>query len=159
MVVSAQTKIFSSSVSAATTPKAETYRLFIPAINLDTPIYPVGLNAKKLQVVLPNDVSWYAPGGVFGQQGNAVLAGHVTGIFRNLAKLQAGDKIFVFDNLGHRFDYRVARNNLYAVSNFPTQEVYGPTTGQNLNLVTCAGVYSAKAGDFLQRTVIFAKLI
>jgi hypothetical protein len=53
--------------------------LAIPAIGVNAAVEQVGVNAQGNMDVPrnPNNTAWYAPGARPGQQGNAVIAGHV----------------------------------------------------------------------------------
>jgi uncharacterized repeat protein (TIGR01451 family) len=140
----------------------------IPVINVSAPVIPLGLTAAGTVEVpslsQPSLVSWFDGGPTPGQRGPAALYGHIatalTGpaVFFRLSDLQAGDTVEVT-----RADHRVAVFRVYQVAvfpktSFPTREVYGPTTGAELRLITCGGPFDQGTGSYLDNVVVFARL-
>ena len=109
-----------------------------------------------------SNVFWYDVGAAPGQPGNAVIAGHVNrvggdpAVFWSLGKLQPGDTVSVVTNEGNVINYAVNRVVRYP-ANYPGQDainaVFGPTTGDHLNLITCSGVWTGSGYD--ERLVVF----
>ncbi|MEU8416190.1 class F sortase [Amycolatopsis japonica] len=145
---------------------AKPARLEIPAIGVRTgEIVDLGLAGDgTLQV--PHDAittGWFTGGPAPGEVGPAVLAGHVDykkvpGVFVRLKELKAGDEALV-----HREDGITAVFTVYAVerhpkASFPTEKVYGDTTGPELRLITCGGDFDSSTGNYLDNVVAFAKL-
>ncbi|MFI5559144.1 class F sortase [Amycolatopsis japonica] len=145
---------------------AKPARLEIPAIGVRTgEIVDLGLAGDgTLQV--PHDAittGWFTGGPAPGEIGPAVLAGHVDykkvpGVFVRLKELKAGDEALV-----HREDGSTAVFTVYAVerhpkASFPTEKVYGDTTGPELRLITCGGDFDSSTGNYLDNVVAFAKL-
>ncbi|MGW5699572.1 class F sortase [Amycolatopsis japonica] len=145
---------------------AKPVRLEIPAIGVRTgEIVDLGLAGDgTLQV--PHDAittGWFTGGPAPGEIGPAVLAGHVDykkvpGVFVRLKELKAGDEALV-----HREDGSTAVFTVYAVerhpkASFPTEKVYGDTTGPELRLITCGGDFDSSTGNYLDNVVAFAKL-
>ncbi|OXM48063.1 class F sortase [Amycolatopsis alba] len=140
--------------------------LEIPAIGVRTgEIADLGLAGDgSLQV--PYDAittGWFTGGPAPGEIGPAVLAGHVDykkipGVFGRLKELKTGDEAIV-----HREDGVAAVFTVYAVerhpkTSFPTERVYGDTTGPELRLITCGGDFDSSTGNYLDNVVAFAKL-
>ncbi|MBB5854281.1 class F sortase [Amycolatopsis umgeniensis] len=140
--------------------------LEIPAIGVRTgEIVDLGLTGDgSLQV--PSDAittGWFTGGPAPGELGPAVLAGHVDykkvpGIFVRLKELKIGDEAVV-----HRQDGVDAVFTVYAVerhpkASFPTEKVYGDTTGPELRLITCGGDFDSSTGNYLDNVVAYAKL-
>ncbi|WP_051071933.1 class F sortase [Amycolatopsis decaplanina] len=147
-------------------PPARPARLEIPAIGVRTgEIVDLGLAGDgTLQV--PDDAittGWFTGGPAPGEVGPAVLAGHVDykkvpGVFVRLKELETGDEAIV-----HREDGVTAVFTVYAVerhpkASFPTEKVYGDTTGPELRLITCGGDFDSSTGNYLDNVVAFAKL-
>lgn len=138
-------------------------RLMIPAIKVDTTIEHVGLTADGAMDV-PKDydnVAWYNLGSKPGEPGNAAIAGHVdskTGpaIFWNLRKLKPGDEIIVVgsDGIERRFVVRQAKT--YKRADAPLDQIFGPTTGAHLNLITCDGTFDRTRQEYDSNLVIYA---
>ncbi|MER6668618.1 class F sortase [Amycolatopsis japonica] len=156
----------SSVVEAPQLAPAKPVRLEIPAIGVRTgQIVDLGLAGDgTLQV--PHDAittGWFTGGPAPGEIGPAILAGHVDykkvpGVFVRLKELKAGDEAFV-----HREDGITAVFTVYAVerhpkASFPTEKVYGDTTGPELRLITCGGDFDSSTGNYLDNVVAFAKL-
>jgi hypothetical protein len=40
---------------------------------------------------------------------------------------------------------------------FPTREVYGPTSGSTLRLVTCTGSFDESSGHYRDNLIVFAR--
>ena len=146
-------------------------RLQIPAIQVDAPVMGVGktstgtMNApgsKAYNSPYWSSVFWYDVGAAPGQVGNAVIAGHVNrvggdpAVFWSLSKLQPGDMIKVLTKQGTVITFMVNRVVLFP-ANYPGQQainaVFGPATGNHLNLITCSGVWTGSGYD--QRLVVF----
>ncbi len=146
-------------------------RLQIPAIHVDASIMGVGQTAtgvmdapvsKVYNSPYWSSVFWYDVGVAPGQSGNAVIAGHVNrvggdpAVFWPLGKLQPGDTVTVVTNEGRAINYMVNRVVRFPV-NYPGQDainaVFGPATGNHLNLITCSGVWTGSGYD--ERLVVF----
>lgn len=158
---------FSTPVSASLQPA----RLRIPNLHIDAPIISVGQTStgmmdaptsKAIHSPYWTSVFWYDQGATPGQEGNAVIAGHVDrvggdpAIFWSLSSLRAGDKIFVLTVQGKSLQFVVNRVVRYP-ANAPSQDVinavFGPSSAHHLNLITCSGVWTGNGYD--QRLVVF----
>jgi len=79
-------------------------RIVIPAIKLDAPVETVGwhtVDGVSQWDVPDNAAGWLKTSAPLGQPGNTALTGHhnIGGkVFRNLVKLQAGDRITLYAN-------------------------------------------------------------
>ncbi len=165
----APSTVSSAAAPAVTAPPlgpAKPATLEIPAIGVRTgEIVDLGLAGDgTLQV--PNDAittGWFTGGPAPGEIGPAVLAGHVDykkvpGVFVRLKELKTGDEAVV-----HRKDGVTAVFTVYAVerhpkASFPTEKVYGDTTGPELRLITCGGDFDSSTGNYLDNVVAYAKL-
>jgi Sortase domain len=138
-------------------------RVQIPAIGVDAPVIPLGLNAdRSLQVPADfADAGWWSGGPRPGEDGPAIIAGHVdsyTGpaVFFRIPELQPGATIVVVRRDGSRARFTVERSEQYAKARFPTARVYGPTPGPTLRLITCSGEFDRSTGHYLDNTVLYA---
>jgi LPXTG-site transpeptidase (sortase) family protein len=141
-------------------------RIDIPAIGVSAPVIALGLNPDgTLQTPSKwGDTGWYEPGPEPGEQGAAVIAGHVdstTGpaVFYRLRALRIGDRIRVRRRDGSVVRFRVQRVESWPKSDFPTRRVYGPTHGSVLRLVTCAGNFNRSTGHYVDNTIVYATRI
>ncbi|KPB06225.1 hypothetical protein AAV98_04275 [Bacillus sp. CHD6a] len=158
-----QTEPSKSEVS--TPPKGiDPTRLTIPAINVDAKVKPYGLDESGAMAV-PEDgetVAWFEPGTKPGAKGNAVLAAHVddyTGpaIFFYLKDLEIGDEIIVEDG-EQTLTFVVKGKEAYPYDQAPIRTIFGPTNKQQLNLITCTGLYDRKTNNHQERLVVYTEL-
>ncbi len=128
-------------------------RLIIPRIALDSAIVPVGLQKVEKDgqtynqwQVDDNLVGWHNLSAPLGRVGNSVLNGHSnvhTQIFRNLDKVDLGDRIIAFAD-DQTYVYVVVRKILVQEKDVPVEKrienakLIMPTTDERLTLVTCA---------------------
>ena len=138
-------------------------RLRIPAIGVDSWIGAVGLRTDGSMNVPDNlwTSSWLASGPRPGQPGNAVIAGHrgvgTPALFSHLETVQPGDRIYVSDAAGNQLIYVVTRVASMDLSTSTQVAVFGPTSGQNLVLITCFGRYIPSARTYDHRLVVFSR--
>lgn len=139
----------------------------IPTINVDAPVMTVGLDSQGwIEAPPPGDpnlAGWYLNGIAPGQQGTAVIVGHVDNnsgpaVFYNLGTLRKGHRVEVT-----RYDGRVAIFEVYGVevfnkNDFPGARVYGDSGYPELRVITCGGGYS-KAGGYDGNVVVFARMV
>lgn len=152
--------------SPAATPKipaAAPVRVDIPAIGVDGPVVPLGLQADGALAVPsePGDAGWWMGGSAPGDPGPAVIVAHrdsVKGpaLFYGVPALEKGDEIRVEDAEGTSSVFVVDRVELHDKDQFPTNAVYGPTRRPTLRLLTCGGNYDAGSG-YAANYVVFAE--
>jgi LPXTG-site transpeptidase (sortase) family protein len=110
------------------------------------------------------DVGWYNASAKPGQDaGAAVIDGHVLGstkggVFYNLKKLGVGDIIEIERGDGRLVHYKVARTQQVDAKGLDMRQLMTSEQPgkQGLNLITCAGKFSAKTQTFDQRAVVFS---
>jgi sortase (surface protein transpeptidase) len=95
--------------------------------------------------------------------GPAVIAGHVdsrTGpaVFFRLEELAVDDTVLVTRSDGRDVEFRVTRVAQYPKDDFATEEVYGPTTGAELRLITCGGTFDAGRRSYRDNVVVYAQV-
>jgi len=119
-------------------------RMRIPKIGVDAAIEQVGLTPDGAMDTPKNfaDTAWYQLGPRPGEQGNAVIAGHVdstTGVavFWDLRKLNQGDELFVTGDDGAERRFVVGGWETYEDTAAPLVRIFGPSTSTHLNLITC----------------------
>ncbi|MCZ2822142.1 class F sortase [Modestobacter sp. VKM Ac-2977] len=137
--------------------------LRIAAIGVDTDLVPIGVDDAG--ALLPpadvQQVGWFAAGPAPGEVGPAVLAGHVDdhtgpGVFARLAELGPGDQVVVTGGDGRPVTFTVTRVAAHPKDDFPTDEVYGPTTGAELRLITCGGSFDHGRRSYTDNVVVHA---
>ncbi len=144
-------------------------RLVIAAIGLDAPIESVGILANgDLDTAHASpwlDVGWYNQGPRPGEQGSAVIDGHVDrpgnspAVFGRLRNLHKGDEVQVVDSAGKTLHFRVTDVAYYTPQNAPLQNIFGNTGGKYLNLITCAGDWIPSQNQTTLRLVVYTTLI
>jgi sortase (surface protein transpeptidase) len=140
-------------------------RIRIPAIAVNAPVVGLGLNTDgTIQVpplAKPNVTGWYEYGPTPGQQGPAVILGHVdslTGpsVFYKLKDLRKGETVYVTLADGQRPAFTVDGIQEAAKDHFPTSAVYGQVTYQGLRLITCGGAFDTGSGHYLDNIIVYA---
>jgi sortase (surface protein transpeptidase) len=140
-------------------------RLSIPAIGVNARIIPLGLNRDHTVEVPKNfaETGWFRPGPEPGEQGAAVILGHVNSrggpaVFSRLRELSVGGVIRVRLQDGSTVKF-VARSMLRVPKNrFPTTLVYARTRQSTLRLITCAGPLNYATGHHPDNYIVFATL-
>jgi LPXTG-site transpeptidase (sortase) family protein len=145
---------------------AEPAGLDIPAIG----VHVRGITRLELDehgaMEIPADpavVGWYPLGPAPGENGPAVLTGHVNyggtaGVFARLHELKAGDHVTVPRTDGTAAEFVVYAVDEYAKDQFPTETVYGDTAEPVLRLITCGGELDRAAHSYRDNIVVSARL-
>ncbi|MFI6500717.1 class F sortase [Nonomuraea typhae] len=143
---------------------ADPVRLRIPSIRVSTRLIALKLD-KKDRLVAPKryDVAgWNAAGPEPGERGPSVIAGHVdskTGpaVFFKVKGLDRGAKVYVDRADGSTKAFTVQSLARYPKTAVPGGKVYGRTSGAELRLITCGGVFDKKKGSYRDNIVVFAR--
>lgn len=109
-----------------------------------------------------SEVGWWEGGALPGEQGSAVVVGHVdskTGpaVFHRLRELEPGDEVRFVRRNGRAVRFVVERKASHPKARFPTAEVYGPTDDPQLRLITCDGDFDWRSGHYRSNLVVFAR--
>jgi hypothetical protein len=144
---------------------SEPVRLFLPSVGIDTALTAIDLDAAGA-LVPPSDnrlAGWYRSGPAPGEPGPAVLTGHVDSVagpavFFRLRDVAVGDPVSVVRADGTTLRFTVTRLARYPKDAFPTAEVYAPTAGPQLRLITCGGAFDRAARSYLDDVVVYARL-
>jgi len=158
-----------SSRIRATKPPADRsppVHLRIPAIAVSARVTRLGLNPDRT-VEVPSDpatTGWYRLGPTPGEQGSAVILGHVDSmsgpaVFYRLRDLRRGDLVEVDAADGDTLRFRVTSVASYLNADFPAARVYGPHgRTRGLQLVTCGGAYDERTG-YQSNLVVYTRLV
>jgi sortase (surface protein transpeptidase) len=141
-------------------------RIVIPAIRVSAPLIPLGLNPDRT-IQVPKSFSvagWFRPGPEPGEQGAAVILGHVDsrsgpGVFFHVSALRRGDMIRVVLRSHKALQFVVTGGREVSKARFPTKLVYGRTPVPTLRLITCGGRFNPATGHYLDNFIVFARLI
>jgi sortase (surface protein transpeptidase) len=138
-------------------------RLRIPSLQVDAPVGTVGKVADG-SVEVPErweEVGWYDGGARPGEDGPAVLLGHVDSkagpaVFVRLPQVQMGAVVEVVDAEGGVARFAVDRVEQYPKTRFPTEAVYLPLLRPELRLVTCGGAFDRATGHYVDNIIVYA---
>ena len=139
-------------------------RIEIPAIGVAAPVIELGLNRDRTLEVPRDfgDAGWWKGGPRPGEDGPAVIAGHVDsrsgpGVFYRLDELERGSEIRVVGRDGSSVRFEVERLERHPKDRFPTEEVYLGEDGPALRLITCSGAFDRASGHYEDNTIVFAQ--
>ena len=141
-------------------------RISIPAIGVSAAVVPLRLNRDHTLQVPTNfaQTGWFLGGPEPGEQGAAVVAGHVDSrsgpaVFYRLRALLPGDRVRL--TLADRTIVRFVVTGTKAVPKrrFPTKLVYRKTARPTLRLITCDGAFDSSTGHYVDNYLVFAKLL
>ena len=151
--------------SAAPAPAQPPVRLRIPAIGVDAPVGPVGIDDRG-DMAIPEqvqDIGWYKFGPAPGaDKGSAVLSGHVDsaqqglGAFSRLGDVKAGDVITVTDAAGRQLSYRVVGKEAFDKKSVPLADLFSRSGAARLTLITCGGAFDSAALSYVDNIVVTA---
>jgi hypothetical protein len=141
-------------------------RVLIPAIGVDSDLMDLGLQDDGTLEVPPDGfpAGWFTGAPTPGEQGPAVIAGHVDwggspGVFAALRDVAVGDEITVVREDGSTAVFRVSQVGQFPKSAFPTAAVYGDLDHAGLRVITCGGSFDHTAQSYQDNTVVFADLV
>lgn len=150
-------------------PASEPVAVSIPAIEVQSPLHPLGLNDDgTLQVPSGeryDEAAWYDGSPTPGESGPAIIEGHVTSqgstpsVFFDLGALEPGDLVEVDRADGTTATFEVYGADSFPKDEFPKTTVYGNTSGPELRLITCGGTYDPDRRAHEDNIVIFARLV
>ena len=142
--------------------------LDVPAIGVHSSLLHLGLNPDGTVEVPPLDspqAGWYANSPTPGEQGPAVILGHVDsartgpGVFYDLRTMLPGDGITVGRADGTTVAFRVDQVVTYPKDSFPTAAVYGDIDHAGLRLITCGGRFDRAARSYEDNIVVYASAV
>jgi hypothetical protein len=139
-------------------------RVRIPAIHVDSTLESLTLD-RTGALNAPDrydEAGWYAAGVVPGDNGPAVVAGHVDStagpaVFFNLHTLTPGATVGI-ERGGVWVNFRVTEVDEYPKDQFPTDRVYRATPDPQLRLITCGGDFDTVHKRYYDNVVVFAVL-
>ncbi|GGL65207.1 class F sortase [Streptomyces fumigatiscleroticus] len=141
-------------------------RVRIPAIQVDAPVLPVGLDADGWVDAPPpedpNVSGWFTGAVSPGEKGTAVVVGHVDNkqgpaVFYGLGALKKGHRIEVARKDGKTAVFEIYGIEVFEKSDFPGDRVYAAKGDAELRVITCGGGFSKQNG-YDGNVVVFARL-
>jgi sortase (surface protein transpeptidase) len=142
-------------------------RLAVPALGVDTVVDPVGVEPDG-QMTIPAEVDrvgWYRFGPVPGDDGSAVLAGHVDdaeqglGAMAPLQGAEVGDEVVVTDAAGTATRWRVVSRELISKQVLPLDRLFARDGPPRLTLITCGGPFLPQFRSYRDNVVVVAEPI
>ncbi|MGW2646914.1 class F sortase [Streptomyces sp. NPDC001393] len=142
-------------------------RVRIPAIQVNAPVMPVGLDAAGWVAAPPpedpNLAGWFTGAVSPGEKGTAVIVGHVDNargpaVFYGLGSLRKGNRIEVLRKDGKTAVFETYGVEVFSKSRFPGARVYGSKGTPELRVITCGGGFSQQNG-YDGNVVVFARLV
>ncbi|MFI8890352.1 class F sortase [Streptomyces paradoxus] len=142
-------------------------RVRIPAIQVDAPIIPVGLDADGWVGAPPpedpNLAGWFTGAVTPGEKGTAVVVGHVDNqqgpaVFYGLGALKQGNRVEVARQDGKTAEFEIYGVEVFEKNNFPGDRVYASKGAAELRVITCGGGFSQQEG-YAGNVVAFARLV
>lgn len=137
--------------------------LGIPSLDITTRL--IGLRKDRSgQLQVPEDparAGWYSQGPAPGDDGPAVIVGHVDsfrgpGIFASVRRMKPGEQIRIRRADGSLAVFAVTQVVEYAKRDFPTEIVYRGNGDASLRLITCGGEFDRRSKSYLSNVVVFA---
>ncbi|HZF88534.1 class F sortase [Streptomyces sp.] len=148
-------------------PYAAPDRVRIPAIQVDAPMIPVGLDAEGWVDAPPpedpNLAGWFTGAVSPGEKGTAVVVGHVDNqqgpaVFYGLGALKKGNHVEVARGDGKTAVFEIYGIEVFDKNNFPGDRVYASKGAPELRVITCGGGFSQQNG-YNGNVVAFARLV
>lgn len=147
-------------------PRSEPTRVRIPQLEADLKVFGADAEEDGTPPVPKEEdadqVAWFQGGPSPGEQGPAILVGHLDtdegpAAFAGVGSLQPGAEIRIERADGSKAVFTVDSVEQYRKDNYPNERVYGPTQTPQLRLITCGGSYTEKDG-YDSNIVAFASL-
>ena len=157
---------FASRFGAQNYSAEQPIRLKIPSVGINAKVQDVGVG-KSGNVAVPtnySDAGWYRYGPRPGENGNAIINGHVNngfalpGVFWRLEKLERGDRIIVTDSQGKDAVFIVLSTAMYPTDDAPVEDIFRTEGKPGLVLITCGGTWLPSENTYDHRFVVFAEL-
>ncbi|MFF5932821.1 class F sortase [Streptomyces sp. NPDC012508] len=139
----------------------------VPAVRIDAPVTPVGLDAEGWIDTPPADetglAGWFTGAVTPGEKGTAVVVGHVDtpdgpSVFYELGALSKGQRIEIARQDGRTAVFSVYGVEVVPKDDFPAERIYRTSPHPELRLLTCGGGFSRQKG-YDGNVVVSARLV
>lgn len=151
----------------AALPASKPVRVRVPDRDIDGAVFGIPL-ADDGTLPAPSgarkdDAAWFDGSPTPGEQGPAVIEGHVTysgkrSVFFELGAVRKGDRVDVERADGSTATFEVYDVGRFPKDSFPTWAVYENTSSAELRMITCGGTVDA-AGRHADNVIVFARLV
>ncbi len=138
----------------------------IKRIGVHSRLLPLGIERDGTLAVPPLSraqlAGWWDKGPTPGQQGPAVIVGHVDtkkgpAVFYKLGRLRPGDAVDVTRKDGKVAAFTVDSVEHVLKAHFPTRRVYGDLRFAGLRLITCGGEF--KGHSYTSNIIVYGHLV
>jgi sortase (surface protein transpeptidase) len=152
-------------VPAAPAQRPAPARLAVPARGVDTAVDPVGVEPDG-QMTIPADVDnvgWYRFGPAPGDDGSAVIAGHVDdreqglGAMAPLRDAAVNEEVVVTDAAGAATRWTVVAREVIEKQVLPLERLFAREGPPRLTLITCGGPFLPEFGSYRDNVVVVAE--
>ncbi|MGP4002158.1 class F sortase [Streptomyces sp. 8N706] len=157
----------SPSAAPPALPASTPARVKIPAIRVDAPLTALGLEPDGWIQSPPasdkNLAGWFKDAVTPGEQGTAVVVGHVDNaagpvVFYNLGALKKGNHVEAVRQDGRTAVFEIYGIEVFEKRNFPAERVYADTGRPEIRVITCGGRF-ARGSGYNGNVVVFGRLI
>ncbi len=139
----------------------------IPGLGVSAEVQQVGIAASGRMATIGSfsDAAWYKYGSAPGEEGSAVIAGHLDnalgmpGVFGSLHKIEVGDEVLIENAAGRTLRFEVVKKEIIAYDSTDTEEIFTATGEPQLVLITCEGEWDQKLKQYKGRLAVFATLV
>ena len=126
-------------------------------------IQPVGLSEENAIETVddPYIVAWFENGASPGEQGNAIINGHVrwggiAGTFSILPELEIGEEILIEFENGQQKRFYVTETQYHRFDEIPSY-MLSQKGEDRMTLISCYGEWDSDAGTSSQRVFVICK--
>ena len=139
-------------------------RIEIPRIEVAAPVTPRGVTVDQdLELPSFGETGWYKLGPSPGQDGHAVIAGHVDSrkgydVFAQLHTLKRGQEVRVRMSSGAVVAFRVDEVLRQSKDALPESRMWESTGRPQLALITCGGKFNKKLRSYPDNIVVYATM-
>lgn len=140
-------------------------RLTVPALGVDSVVDPVGVEPDG-QMTIPGEVDrvgWYRFGPAPGDDGSAVIAGHVDdreqglGAMAPLREAAVGQEVVITDAAGTETRWRVVSREVIQKQVLPLDRLFAREGPPRLTLITCGGPFLPEFASYRDNVVVVAE--
>jgi LPXTG-site transpeptidase (sortase) family protein len=139
-------------------------RIDIPSLGIKAPLMRLGVTDGRVDLPpyeKPNVAGWVKDSAVPGDEGSAVILGHVDtktapAVFYKLKDMREGQVIKVVRSDGKVAQYRVDTIEQISKNRFPADKVY---LEDGLRLITCGGAFDWDSNEYRDNLIVYATLV
>ncbi len=133
-----------------------------PSIGVRAEVVDSGIDPDSGQMAIPPEarqVGWYRYGPTPGEEGSAVLAGHVDmagqgpGAFYHLDRLSPGDEVTITMSDGSARTFEVVETSRVPKTELDVDAVFENAGPSRVTLVTCGGAFNHTERTYLDNVV------